>query len=162
QTYGWAWGFGAAGVGMLLGLVVFVIGKPLLMGRGEAPDAGRLDRRIAGIRFEWLLYVLGFGAVGLVWFMIQHQKLVGGLLGVAGAILVGYVLYIAVFKLPREDRNRMIAAMHLIIGAIRFWALFGQASASLNPFTDRSVHRTILGLEVPASMVQSLHATYRV
>ena len=36
ETYGWAYGFGAAGLGMLLGLVVFVLGKPLLMGRGES------------------------------------------------------------------------------------------------------------------------------
>jgi POT family proton-dependent oligopeptide transporter len=37
ETYGWGYGFGAAGIGMLLGLIVFVWGKPLLMGRGEAP-----------------------------------------------------------------------------------------------------------------------------
>ena len=160
QTYGWAWGFGAAGVGMLLGLVVFVLGKPLLMGRGEAPDPARLARPVAGIRFEWLLYVLGFAAVGLVWFMIQNQKLVGFLLGGAGAILVGYVLIVAVFKLPREDRNRIFAAMYLIIGSILFWALFEQAGASLNLFTDRSVDRHLFGWEVPASMFQSLNAIY--
>src|SRR5690606_28382162 len=160
QTYGWAWGFGAAGVGMLLGLIVFVIGKPLLMGRGEAPDPARLARPVAGIRFEWLLYVLGFAAVGLVWFMIQNQKLVGFLLGGAGAILVGYVLIVAVFKLPREDRNRIFAAMYLIVGSILFWALFEQAGASLNLFTDRSVDRHIFGWEVPASMFQSLNAIY--
>ena len=160
QTYGWAWGFGAAGVGMLLGLVVFVLGKPLLMGRGEAPDPARLATPVAGIRFEWLLYVAGFAAVGLVWFMIQHQKLVGVLLGGAGAILVAYVLGVAVFKLPREDRNRIFAAMYLIIGSILFWALFEQAGASLNLFTDRSVDRHIFGWEVPASMFQSLNAIY--
>ncbi|WP_202843267.1 oligopeptide:H+ symporter [Luteimonas saliphila] len=160
QTYGWAWGFGAAGVGMLLGLVVFVLGKPLLMGRGEAPDAARLAKPVVGVRFEWLLYALGFAAVGLVWFMIQHQKLVGSLLGVAGAILVGYVLFIAVFKLPKEDRDRIIAALYLIIGSILFWALFEQAGASLNLFTDRSVDRHIFGWEVPASMFQSLNAIY--
>ena len=38
ETYGWAYGFGAAGFGMLLGLIVFIWGKPLLLGRGEAPD----------------------------------------------------------------------------------------------------------------------------
>lgn len=37
QTYGWSYGFGAAGVGMALGLVVFVLGKPLLLGRGRRP-----------------------------------------------------------------------------------------------------------------------------
>src|SRR5690606_11243910 len=102
----------------------------------------------------------GFAAVGLVWFMIQNQKLVGFLLGGAGAILVGYVLIVAVFKLPKEDRNRIFAAMYLIIGSILFWALFEQAGASLNLFTDRSVDRHLFGWEVPASMFQSLNAIY--
>lgn len=38
ETYGWAYGFGAAGFGMLLGLIVFVVFKPLLLGRGEPSD----------------------------------------------------------------------------------------------------------------------------
>src|SRR5690606_5499357 len=77
-----------------------------------------------------------------------------------GAILVGYVLIVAVFKLPKEDRNRIFAAMYLIIGSILFWALFEQAGASLNLFTDRSVDRHLFGWEVPASMFQSLNAIY--
>lgn len=160
QTYGWAWGFGAAGVGMLLGLVVFVLGKPLLMGRGESRDPARLETSILGIKFEWLLYLLGVAAVGLVWVLIQYQRLVGLLLGGAGAILVGYVLLTAVFRLAREDRNRIIAALYLIVGSILFWALFEQAGASLNLFTDRSVDRRIFGWEIPASMFQSLNSFY--
>jgi proton-dependent oligopeptide transporter, POT family len=160
QTYGWAYGFGAAGVGMLLGLAVFVLGKPLLMGRGESRDPQRLAARVLGIRFEWLLYVASFLSVGLVWFMIQQQKLVGVLLGGAGVVLVGYVLYTAVFRLPQEDRDRILAALYLIIGSILFWALFEQAGASLNLYTDRSVDRTFLGMTVPASMFQSINAIY--
>ena len=160
QTYGWKYGFGAAGVGMLLGLVVFIIGKPMLMGRGESRDPQRLAAPMFGIRFEWLLYALSFLTVGLVWWMIQHQKLVGFLLGGAGLILVCYVLYKAVFSMQREERNRIFAAMYLIIGSILFWALFEQAGASLNLFTDRSVDRNILGWEVPASMFQSLNSIY--
>src|SRR5690606_38698403 len=161
QTYGWAWGFGAAGVGMLLGLVVFVIGKPLLMGRGEPRAPERLSRPVlGGVTFEWVLYALAFLSVGLVWFMMQHQKLVGFLLGGAGVLLLGYVLFTAVFKLSREERNRIMAALYLIVGSILFWALFEQAGASLNLFTDRSVDREIFGWEVPASMFQSLNSMY--
>jgi len=160
QTYGWAWGFGAAGVGMLLGLIVFVLGKPLLMGRGESKDPQRLTAPVLGIRFEWLLYVCGVLAVGLVWFLIQYQTLVGGLLMGTGALLMGYVLYTAVFKLDREARDRIFAALILIVGSILFWALFEQAGASLNLFTDRSVDRQIFGWEVPASMFQSLNSIY--
>ncbi|MGY0504989.1 peptide MFS transporter [Luteimonas sp. e5] len=160
QTYGWKYGFGVAGIGMLLGLVVFVFGKPLLMGRGEPHDPARLAAPVMGIRFEWLLYALGFAAVGLVWFLIQYQKLVGWLLGGAGLILVIYVLAIAVTKLEREQRHRIFAALYLIIGSILFWALFEQAGASLNLFTDRSVDRHLFGWEVPASMFQSLNSIY--
>jgi POT family proton-dependent oligopeptide transporter len=156
QTYGWAYGFGAAGIGMLLGLIVFVIGKPSLLGRGEPLDPARLERRVAGMKFEWLLYLLGVAAVGIVWVLIQYQELVGSLLGIAGAILVGYVLYTAVAKLPREDRDRIFAAMFLILGSILFWALFEQAGSSLNLFTDRYVDRA----GVPASVFQSINPFY--
>jgi POT family proton-dependent oligopeptide transporter len=160
QTFGWAYGFGAAGVGMLLGLVVFVRGKPELTGHGEPPDPQRLAMPVLGLRLEWLLYAASFLAVGLAWFMIQQQKLVGLLLGITGLLLVGYVLYTAVFRLPREDRDRILAALYLIIGSILFWALFEQAGASLNLFTDRSVDRTFFGWTVPAPMFQSINAIY--
>ncbi len=160
QTYGWAYGFGAAGVGMLLGLVVFVLGKPLLMGRGEAQDPARLQRPVFGIKFEWLLYLLSFLAVGVVWLLIQYQAVVGFLLMGTGALLVGYVLYQSVFKLEREERHRIYAALYLIFGSILFWSLFEQAGSSLNLFTDRSVDRTIFGFEVQASVFQSINSIY--
>jgi len=160
QTYGWSYGFGAAGLGMLLGLVVFLWGKPLLVGRGEANDPALLESKVGGIKFEWLLYLLSFATVGLVWVLIQYQALVGSLLGLAGAILVIYVLYTAVAKLAPQDRDRIFAAMFLIFGSILFWALFEQAGSSLNLFTDRSVDRNILGIEVPASVFQSINAIY--
>lgn len=160
QTYGWSWGFGAAGVGMLLGLVVFVWGRPLLMGRGESTNAARLDERVAGLRFEWVLYIASVLGVGLVWVLIQYQALVGGLLMGAGAILVSYVLYTAVFKLPKHDRDRIFAAMYLIFGSILFWALFEQAGSSLNLYTDRHVDRVLFGYDVPASVFQSINSIY--
>jgi len=70
------------------------------------------------------------------------------------------VLYIAVAKLEPQDRDRIFAAMFLIFGSILFWALFEQAGSSLNLFTDRSVDRNILGIEVPASVFQSINAIY--
>lgn len=160
QTYGWSYGFGAAGIGMLLGLIVFVWGKPLLVGRGEPTDPAKLENKVAGIKFEWVLYILSFLTVGLVWILIQNQALVGSLLGVAGAILVGYILFTAVVKMAPEDRDRIFAAMFLIFGSILFWALFEQAGSSLNLFTDRSVDRNIFGIEVPASVFQSINAIY--
>ena len=160
ETYGWSYGFGLAGFGMLAGLIVFIAFKPLLLGRGEAPDAARLAAPVMGIKFEWLLYGVGILAVAACWWMVQNQSVVGYFLGTAGAILVGYVMFTAVVKLDREARDRIFAAMFLILGSILFWALFEQAGSSLSLYTDRHVDRTIFGWDVPASMFQSVNAMF--
>ncbi len=149
QTYGWRYGFGAAGVGMLLGLIVFVAFTPLLLGRGE-PSAP-LSKGL-----EWTLYAIGIASVGVIWLLIQYQDLVGWMLLIAGAALVAYVIFTAVVKLPPQDRDRIFAALFLILGSILFWALFEQAGSSLNLFADRHVDRG----GVPASMFQSINAIY--
>jgi proton-dependent oligopeptide transporter, POT family len=159
-TYGWRYGFGLAGFGMLAGLIVFIVFTPLLMGKGESRDPERLKSRVMGIKFEWLLYLVGLAAVAGIWLLIQYQEMVGILLMVAGAILVGYVLFVAVAKLPKEDRDRIFAAMFLIVGSILFWALFEQAGSSLNLFTDRHVDRNMLGIDVPAATFQSINPIY--
>ena len=156
QTYGWQYGFGLAGIGMLVGLIFFVLGRPLLLGRGEPPSPAYLREPVAGLPREFLLYGIGFAMVALCWILVQYQELVGWLLGGFGAILVGYVLITAVSKLERDERDRILAAMFLILASIIFWALFEQAGSSLNLFTDRYVDRA--GVE--ASMFQSINAIY--
>lgn len=160
QTYGWSYGFGLAGIGMLFGLVVFLMAKPLLLGRGEAPDPVALRSPVAGIRLEWLLYLVGVAAVAAVWLLIQYQQLIGWLLGGFGLLLVLYVVLHAVRRLAPDERDRIFAALFLIIGSILFWALFEQAGSSLNLFTDRHVDREMLGFTVPAATFQSINPVY--
>jgi POT family proton-dependent oligopeptide transporter len=148
QTIGWAYGFGLAGIGMVLGVVIFVIGRPALRGRGEPPAP------LARAR-EWLLYVVGVAAVGAIWLLIQYQNIVGTLLGVAGLALLLYVLYEA-FKLPRDARDRILAIIFLLVLQPVFGGLFEQAGASINLVTDRYVERG----GVPASLFQSINAIY--
>lgn len=149
ETYGWAYGFGLAGIGMLAGLIVFVAGRGLLLGRGEPPKPLAKGR-------EWTMYGIGLLLVALAWVLVQNQAVVGWLLGGFGTILVLYVIGVAVTKLEPHDRDRIFAALFLIITSIIFWALFEQAGSSLNLFTDRHVDRG----GVPASVFQSINAIY--
>lgn len=158
--YGWSYGFGAAGVGMLLGLVVFIWGKPLLLGRGEPKEPAKLKERRAGLNLESWTYIAGLGMVALCWLAIQYQELVGWVLAFFGLGLVGYVVVIAVTRLSSDDRDRIFAALFLIFVSIVFWALFEQAGSSLNLFTDRHVDRGFFGLEPTAAQFQSLNAIY--
>lgn len=149
ETYGWAYGFGLAGIGMLLGLIVFVAFKGLLLGRGEPPKPLAKST-------EWTMYGAGLVLVAICWAAVQYQSLVGYVLGGFGGLLVLYVLFTAVTKLPSDERDRIFAAMFLILTSIVFWALFEQAGSSLNLFTDRHVDRG----GVPASTFQSINAIY--
>ncbi|WCT74111.1 peptide MFS transporter [Sphingomonas naphthae] len=158
ELVGWAWGFGAAGVGMLAGLIVFVTFKAELLGRAEPPRPEHLRGKVAGLSREAWIYLGAIVGVIACWQLIQNTALVGTLLGVFGALLVGYILWTAVRHLPPVERDRIFAAMALIVGSILFWALFEQAGSSLNLFTDERVDRTFLGLQVPASVFQSINS----
>jgi POT family proton-dependent oligopeptide transporter len=148
QTIGWGWGFGLAGIGMLLGLVVFVLGKSALRGAGEAPRPLEASR-------EWLIYGIGFASVAVIWGLVQYQDVIQLLLAVSGVALLGYVLYES-FKLDKEPRERMFAILFLISLNPIFWGLFEQAGGSMNLFTDRFVDRG----GVPAGIFQSINPIY--
>jgi proton-dependent oligopeptide transporter, POT family len=148
QTIGWGWGFGLAGIGMLLGLVVFVLGKTALGGVGEAPKPLAKSKEIT-------LYGIGLAAVAVIWALVQYQDVIQGLLVVSGVSLLGYVLYES-FKLEKEPRERMFAILFLISLNPIFWGLFEQAGGSMNLFTDRFVDRG----GVPAGIFQSINPIY--
>ena len=148
QTLGWGWGFGLAGIGMVLGLIVFVLGRGVLNGAGEAPGPLTKSR-------EYSLYGIGIAAVAVMWGLIQYQDVIQTLLIVSGLGLLGYVLYES-FKLPKEPRERMFAILFLIALNPLFWGLFEQAGGSMNLFTDRFVDRG----GVPASLFQSINPIY--
>ncbi|QNN66857.1 peptide MFS transporter [Sphingomonas lutea] len=148
QTIGWGYGFGLAGLGMLAGLVVFVLGRGALHGAGEAPRALSKSK-------EWTLYAIGIGAVAVIWALVQYQDIIQSLLVVSGIGLLGYVLYES-FKLDKEPRERMFAILFLIALNPLFWGLFEQAGGSMNLFTDRFVDRS----GVPASIFQSINPIY--
>jgi POT family proton-dependent oligopeptide transporter len=148
ETIGWGYGFGLAGIGMLAGLIVFVLGKKALNGAGDAP-------RPLNKGLEYSLYGIGFAAVAVIWGLVQYQDVIQGLLVVSGIALLGYVLYES-FKLPKEPRERMFAILFLISLNPLFWGLFEQAGGSMNLFTDRFVDRGA----VPASLFQSINPIF--
>jgi POT family proton-dependent oligopeptide transporter len=145
QTIGWWAGFGLAGVGMALGWVVFVLGKPLLQGKGEPPAGANLTKSVLGpINREWSIYLLSILGVGVVWFMVQRNALVGWVLGAATLASLAFIVYIIVKVCEsKAQRERMMLAMVLIFGSVVFFTLFEQAGTSLNLFADRNVDLSI-------------------
>ena len=154
--FGWWAGFGLAGVGMAAGLVVFILGKPLLEGKGEPPDPELLKARVAGpLSRESLIYLGGLLGVIPVWFLVQRNDIVGVALIASTVAALGFVVWFLT-TISKVERERMMLALVLIFGSVVFFTLFEQAGTSLNLFAARNVD---LG-PVTAGQTQSFNAGF--
>jgi len=161
ETFGWRYGFGAAGVGMLLGLIVFMRGKPLLNGVGEPSNPALLKEKIfAGLNREWTIYIATALAIVVLWLLVRNQFVVNWLLLSAMILTYGFIVYKSVANLHPHERNRIFVALFLISVNVLFWGLFEQTGSSLTLFTDENVDRNIFGQEIKTSVFQSINAIY--
>ena len=160
-TFGWWAGFGAAGLGMLLGLIVFGLGKPWLEGKGEPPNPELLKRPALGpINVEWTVYLAGFVGVGLVWLIVQRNEVVGQLLAIGSILVLIYLLFYMLLRCTFIEAQRLILALILIAASTVFWTLFEQAGSSLNQFAERNTELTIMGVSITAAQTQSFNAGF--
>ncbi|MCE9523112.1 MAG: oligopeptide:H+ symporter [Alphaproteobacteria bacterium] len=158
---GWWAGFGAAGVGMALGFIVFGLGKPLLEGKGEPPDPERIRKPFLGpINLEWFIYLCGIAGVGLIWLIVQQNEWVGYMLGAGSIVVLSYLLIFMVTQCTFVEAQRMILALFLIGASVVFWTLFEQAGSSINQFTERNTMLTVGALSITAAQTQSFNAGF--
>ena len=77
ETYGWRYGFGAAGIGMIIGLISFTYGQKFLMGHAEPSEPEKLKKSFLGpINVEWAIYLLSLPFLGVFWLLVQHEPVV--------------------------------------------------------------------------------------
>ena len=160
-VHGWKYGFGLAGIGMLIGLLVFLSCQSWLEGKAEPPSVEKLKEKVfLFINVEWMCYLVGLAIIAVSMLLVMNEELVAGILWRIGILmLLGMVSY-SLIKLHGDERSRMLAAIYFILAQIPFWALFEQAGSSLNLLTARLVDRTIFGWSVPGPVFQSLNAGY--
>src|SRR5262245_10192473 len=146
QRVGWHWGFGAAGVGMTLGLIQYLLGQSRLGQAGhlqEKPkDAGRLwggvivailaTTAIFYFLWDYRDFVLLFGTIGVFAYLLRQGR-------------------------DSVERKRIWAIIAFFVFAMLFWAGFEQAGSSLNLFADRFTNNSILGFDFPSSFFQSVN-----
>ncbi|MEQ4574077.1 MAG: oligopeptide:H+ symporter [Gammaproteobacteria bacterium] len=154
EAYGWKYGFGAAGIGMLVGLGMFLWGQKYLHGHAESPSPAALRERVAGLPREWLIYgtaVLGVLPVAwLMWAAANGAFSLGGeislalmlMLVVLGGVLVWFGWFVGTQCTPAQ-RQQMIALMALIFMALVFFTLYEQTYGSWVTFTDRLLTKDV-------------------
>jgi POT family proton-dependent oligopeptide transporter len=155
QKINWHYGFGLAGLLMILGLMVFYFGQKMLQDKGLPPDLGKLHKIHLGfIRTDVIIYG---GILMLVPLIVSifdaYASMQYIMLGLGIAALV-YILFIAI-KLDKVAMQKLFAALIMIIFSILFWAFYEQNAGSLNLFALRNVDMNFLGYELPALSVNN-------
>ena len=165
----WHLGFGAAGVGMVLGLVQYVRGARHLGEAGlrpaapESPEEAAAQRRaltIAGATAG--LAVILFGGLHLSGALRITATGFADAFGVV-LLLLTVVFFVWLLSRPYWDsveRRRLGAILVLFVAASFFWGAYEQAGSSLNLFARDVTHRVIFGFELPASWFQWVPALF--
>ncbi|MBT8078995.1 MAG: peptide MFS transporter [Gammaproteobacteria bacterium] len=169
ENYGWHWGFGAAGVGMLFGVVQFWLTRHYLGDAGLYPvGSGDAAKDAAYRKKAWTGIAICMAA--LAYFVIASMRGSIDLNPVkisemATWVILGAVaLYFAnifIFgKLSTVDKKRVVVIIVLFLGISMFWSGFEQAGSSLNLFADRYTHLDYSWFSIPSSWFQSVNSVF--
>ena len=121
ETFGWKYGFGAAGIGMIIGLISFSYGQRFLHGHAEPADPEQLKQKVFGpISREWAIYLLSLPVLGVFWLLVQHEPVVLLTQNVfLISAVVGIILYSMVHKKAAGSNTfaYVFAAAAIILGS---------------------------------------------
>ena len=165
ERFGWHWGFAAAGVGMLFGVIQFRMTQRYLGDAGMHPsleaDAARQRRYWTGI-FVALAAVVAFvtlalaGSIAIDPVVISQQST----LVIVGMAVLFFIYVFAVGGLNHEEKQRTIALIILLMGCAMFWSGFEQAGSSLNLFADRYTRLEFSWVTIPSTWLQSVNSMF--
>jgi POT family proton-dependent oligopeptide transporter len=172
QKINWHMGFGAAAVGMLIGLIVFRFGsQKYLKGLGEVPpvkirttDSDAKSGSDKKLGYALVALLVAFLSI-LQWTGTIDMTTAQGLAQGAGVIIVSvslfYFLYILIAGgLTTIEKRRVLVLIVFFLAAAIFWSGFEQAGSSLQIFAERYTERTFGGWEMPSSWFQNFNGSF--
>ena len=162
ESIGWHYGFGLAGIGMLVGQLVYVWGQKYLKDVGNlyvSTDDTSEANLLSGIFSQKNALYLFLGVLAVAGYMFFQGSWGYGLLWVALAFAagVGMVIYNDGNQVEK-DRTLVIYLSFILI--IVFWGAFEQAGGLMNIYANEKTDRMLGAFEVPASWFQSVNAFF--
>lgn len=151
ETYGWHYGFGLAGIGMLVGLVIYLTGQKYL---AAEPAADRARMNTPKMASYIALYTLGLAAfVVAIIASFALPKFIH--LAVAVVLAVFLVKWIA--GLHGTERPRVVALIVLCFFTIFFWSTYEQQGNTFALWVDTYTDKHIFGWEMPTTWFQAFN-----
>ncbi|WP_250433111.1 peptide MFS transporter [Hanstruepera flava] len=158
ETYGWHYGFGLAGIGMVTGLLFFWSGikKNVFGNRGLPPNPELYEKKILGIPQKTFVPIVAFLAAPLIAYLLSAYKAVGNgetlfgdknivniLFVLIGISVLIYMLFIIV-KSNSDERKKLIMAVLITFFMTLFWGFHELSGSIITLFADRNVDLTFL------------------
>lgn len=164
ETYGWHYGFGLAGIGMVAGLFTFWGGarNGVFGNRGLQPKEYQ-TKKFAGLNIEWFVYLFAFALVPISALLVANNDIKFGSFDIMSllllAVLAVAMIVVAFIFFTAESniqRGRIAVILFITLLLTVFWAFFEQAGSSLTLFAERNVNLTFLN----ASQTNSINPGY--
>lgn len=137
QEINWHYGFGLAGIFMILGLITFLFGQKSLGEIGLVPK--EKDGKSIGAEKQLFILVASLAIIPLFIFLFNNYTLMGKIMFPICIIATLAMIFIA-FQQEKEARNKMLTAIVLVAFSVLFWAFYEQGGGSLNLYTERNVN----------------------
>lgn len=165
DNFGWHWAFGAAAIGMAIGLFQYRRTLHKLNAAGETPESPLSPQ---GKKISWLIISSVLIILATVMTLIMSGTISVNPVSVAQYVAVAFTLtffiyYGAVYfggSLTGSEKKRLWALLLVCIASAFFWSGFEQAGSSLNLFTRDYTNRIVNGFEIPTGWFQSLNSMF--
>ncbi len=159
QIEGWSYGFLLAGIGMSVGLGIFLYtsSRGLLEQYADPPAEG--IKTFRGLPVGPAVYIGTLLFVLLAAALIYKNSVVTYILIALGLAAITYMLVLS-FLYPVAERQRIWVLITLLFFTSVFWGFFELAGSALNVFTDENVDKTVFGSPIPASVFQAVNALF--
>jgi POT family proton-dependent oligopeptide transporter len=168
-NFGWHYGFAAAGVGMMFGVIQFWATRGYLGQAGLHPaSSGDAVRDAEKRRKGWIGVWISMAAVVVVVALGFSGKLTFDPVRIAQqttalivVMAIAYFAYLLLFAgLDTAEKKRVVVIIALFFGAAMFWSGFEQAGSSLNIFADRYTILDVASFAIPSTWFQSLNPAF--
>ncbi|HSN48778.1 MAG TPA: peptide MFS transporter [Flavobacterium sp.] len=151
------WGFLSACIGMLIGLIAFIMFQKKYLISEEGKEIGLPVKKL-----DVKSILLIIGSIGIVFFMLNFKQMFNSDIEIISYLIYGSMVVMPIIilsdkSLSKIEMNRIIVIFILAFFVIFFWGAFEQAGASLTLFADRQTDRTLFGWEMSASYFQSVN-----
>ncbi|OIU88168.1 peptide MFS transporter [Microbacterium sp. AR7-10] len=160
KSVGFHWGFGLAAVGMTAGLIQYSFGrKELPAAAREVPNPLPRSRYplFGGVAVGAVVVIVALVLTGV----IRVDNLAGiVILCALGATIAYFTVILSSRHVDSTERSRVWAFVPLFITSVAFWSLYQQQFTVLTVYSDKRLDRSIFGLEMPVSWVQSINPVF--